>query len=132
MYTLHRSSPSGGGSSSGSSGGSSGGSSSGSPSSGSGSSSSGSPSSGSSGSPSIPSFDPNKVNNIHASFLDPSKLQLGQSGGGGGGFDPDQVNSMSFSFFNPNALLNNGGNNGPTGKRMYIFKIPILFDQRLF
>lgn len=122
MYLLCRSSS--GGSSSTTSGGSSSSSSSGSP-------SSGSSSSGGS-SPSIPSFDPNKVNNIQASFLDPSKLQLGQSGGGGGGFDPDQINSMSFSFFNPNALLNNGGNSGPTGKRMYIFYIYIDFLLRKF
>ena len=52
----------------------------------------------------MPSFDPNKVNNIQASFLDPSKLQLGQSGGGGGGFNPDTFNSQSFSFFNPSAM----------------------------
>ena len=32
------------------------------------------------------------------------KLQLGQSGGGGGGFNPDTFNSQSFSFFNPSAM----------------------------
>ena len=80
----------------------------------------------SSGSPSIPSFDPNKVNQIQASFLDPSKLQLGQSGGGGGGFDPDQLNSMSFSFFNPSALLSSG-NSGPSGKSKLNEEIICIF-----
>ncbi|KAH3857261.1 hypothetical protein DPMN_099867 [Dreissena polymorpha] len=54
---------------------------------------------------SVPSYDPNKVNQITANFLDPSKLQLGQSGGGGSGFNPDQFNSQSFSFFNPSAMV---------------------------
>lgn len=56
-------------------------------------------SSGGSGSP--PKFDANKVNQLQTNFLDPSKSQLGQSGGAAGGFDPDQYNSMTFSFFNP-------------------------------
>ncbi|XP_060082940.1 uncharacterized protein LOC132562224 [Ylistrum balloti] len=74
-----------------------------------GSSSSGSGSSGSSSSSSIPSFDPNKLNQIQVSFLDPSKAQLGQGGGGGSGFNPDQINSQVFNFFNPNLMMGGGG-----------------------
>ena len=53
----------------------------------------------------MPNFDPNAVNQIKANFLNPSTMQLGKSGGGGGGFDPDQYNSLSFSFFNPSAMM---------------------------
>ena len=58
---------------------------------------------------SMPKFDPNAVNQIKANFLNPATMQLGTSGGGGGGFNPDQYNSVSFSFFNPSAMM--------TGKR---------------
>jgi hypothetical protein len=50
---------------------------------------------GSSGGGQIPKFDPNKVNQIQASFLDPSKLKLGSGGGGSSGFNPDQFNSIT-------------------------------------
>lgn len=73
------------------------------------SSSGGSSGSGGSSSVSIPQFDPNKLNQIQAGFLDPTKSKLGQGGGGGGGFNPDQINSMSFNFFNPNAMMGGGG-----------------------
>jgi len=45
---------------------------------------------------------------VSASFMDPSKLQLGSGGSASGGFDPDQFNAQSFSFFNPSAFTSGG------------------------
>ena len=62
----------------------------------------------------MPNYNPNTINNIKVSFLDPSTAMLGPSGGAAGGFDPDQYNAKSFSFFNPAAMM--------TGKRRALGK----------
>ncbi|OWF35745.1 hypothetical protein KP79_PYT10582 [Mizuhopecten yessoensis] len=53
----------------------------------------------------IPKYDPNAVNQLTSSFLDPSKSKLGAGGATGGMYNPDQWNTISFNMFNPQSQL---------------------------
>merc|ERR1711860_343652 len=57
----------------------------------------------------IPKYDPNAVNKLTSSFLDPSSSKLGAGGASGGAYNPDQWNTLNFNLFDPKNQLGKRG-----------------------